>query len=383
MNQPVKIIQARLPGVTRLREININSEGKIESGESNNQNYQVIDLGGDWLSLGGVDLQINGALGTSFTDLTQPEELSPICEFLATQGIDGFLPTIITTSREKIRRSLATIAKYCQNPLANAATILGVHLEGPFLNRAKRGAHPQEYLLPLTKDNLEGIIDGYQDLIKIITLAPELDDTGAIIPYLISQGIIVSLGHSLATASQARLAFSQGATMVTHAFNAMPSLHHREPGLLGEAIINEKVSCGVIADGEHVCLTMLKILLRASNYEQGLFLVSDALAPIGLPYGCYPWDKRTIRITEGTAKLEDDTLAGTTLPLLTGVENLVKWGICEPSEAISLATVSPRRILSLPGILPGQPGRFLRWSWHQETSQLTWSKLNFYVQNSQ
>lgn len=383
MNQPVKIIQARLPGVTQLREININSEGKISSGESNNQNYQVIDLKGDWLSLGGVDLQINGALGISFTDLTQPEELIGICEFLASQGIDGFLPTIITTSREKIRRSLATIAKYCQNPQPNTATILGVHLEGPFLNSSKRGAHPQEYLLPLTKENVEGIIDGYQDLIKIITLAPELDDTETIIPYLISQGIIVSLGHSLATASQARLAFNQGATMVTHAFNAMPSLHHREPGLLGEAIINEKVSCGVIADGEHVCLTMLKILLRASNYEQGLFLVSDALAPIGLPYGCYPWDKRSIRITKGTAKLEDGTLAGTTLPLLTGVENLVKWGICEPSEAIALATVSPRRILSLPGIGTGQPGRFLRWSWHQETSQLTWSKLNFYVQNSQ
>ncbi len=381
-NQPIKIIQARLPGLTGLREISINSEGKIESGESNQQNYQIIDLEGDWLSLGGIDLQINGGLGISFTDLTHREELIGICEFLGNQGIDGFLPTIITTSKEKMRRSLGVIKSYCQNPQPEAAVILGVHLEGPFLNPHKRGAHPLEYLLPLTKENVLGIIEGYEDLIKIITLAPELDQTGAIIPYLTSQGIIVSLGHSLATASEARLAFAQGATMVTHAFNAMPSLHHREPGLLGEAIVNDRVSCGVIADGQHVSTTMLKILLRASNYAQGLFLVSDALAPIGLPEGFYPWDKRTIRITQGTARLEDGTLAGTTLPLLKGVENLVKWGICTLGEAIALATVSPRRILSLPGIIPGQPARFLRWSWDEQKSQLTWSKLNFYVQNS-
>ena len=380
MNQPIKIIQARLPGFPDLREVNINSDGLIASchtfTQSKHNDEQVIDLEGDWLSLGGVDLQINGALGLAFTDLQQPEELAPICEFLASQGIDGFLPTIITTSVAKIRRSLQVIASYQQQPQPGGAVILGVHLEGPFLNPIKAGAHPPEYLLPLTRENLTTIIDGYQDLIKVITLAPELDNTGAIIPYLTSLGIIVSLGHSLATSSQAKLAFTQGARMVTHAFNAMPSLHHREPGLLGEAITNKNVYCGIIVDGQHVCITMLDILLRSSNYDQGLFLVSDALAPIGLGDGCYPWDNRQITVTNGTAKLEDGTLSGTTLPLLTGVQNLVKWGVCEPGKAIALATVSPRRALSLPEMFPQQPARFLRWRWQPQESQLSWSKLD-------
>jgi N-acetylglucosamine-6-phosphate deacetylase len=114
--------------------------------------------------------------------------------------------------------------------------------------------------------------------------------------------------------------------MVTHAFNAMPSLHHRQPGLLGAAIINSDVYCGLIADGNHVCPMMLEIILKASNYEQGVFLVSDALAPIGLVEGVYPWDEREITVTQGTARLADGTLSGTTLPLLVGVQNLVKWG---------------------------------------------------------
>lgn len=113
-------------------------------------------------------------------------------------------------------------------PRQREAEILGVHLEGPFLNPEKRGAHPAEYLLPLTLDNVKTVLADYTDLVKIITLAPELDPRGDIIPYLRSLGITVSLGHSLATAEEAEKAFQQGATMVTHAFNAMPSLHHRQ-----------------------------------------------------------------------------------------------------------------------------------------------------------
>jgi N-acetylglucosamine-6-phosphate deacetylase len=163
--------------------------------------------------------------------------------------------------------------------------------------------------------------------------------------------------------------------MVTHAFNAMPSLHHRQPGLLGAAIINSQVFCGLIADGNHVCPTMMKILLSASNYERGIFLVSDALAPLGLPDGIYPWDSREIEINSGTAKLFDGTLAGTTLPLLAGVNNLVKWGICSIESAIAMATESPRQAIGLSGIAVGQPAHLLRWHWSPERSQLTWKRL--------
>jgi N-acetylglucosamine-6-phosphate deacetylase len=163
--------------------------------------------------------------------------------------------------------------------------------------------------------------------------------------------------------------------MVTHAFNAMPALHHREPGLLGAALVHPDVYCGMIADGQHVCPTMIQLLLRAGCYDKGLFLVSDALAPIGLADGIYPWDTRQIEVKNGTAWLPDGTLSGTTLPLLVGVENVVKWGLCGVEEAIALATESPRKAISLPGIAAGQPAQLLRWHLEEATLKLTWQRL--------
>jgi len=303
--------------------------------------------------------------------------LESICDWLWNQGVDGFCPTIVTTSIAKIQRSLATVAEFIQHQASNPATakILGVHLEGPFLNYEKRGAHPQEYLLELTIDNLKKVIGQYQSMIKIITLAPELDPTVETISYLKSQGIIISLGHSLATEVQANKAFSLGASMVTHAFNAMPSLHHRQPGLLGAAITNSQVFCGLIADGNHVCSTMMQILLKASDGDRGIFLVSDALSPMGLTDGIYPWDNRKITVTKGTARLDNGTLAGTTLPLLVGVQNLVKWGICEPETAIAMATNSPRKAIALSDNMIGKPANLLRWTWDKERSNLSWKRI--------
>ena len=171
--------------------------------------------------------------------------------------------------------------------------------------------------------------------------------------------------------------------MVTHAFNAMPSLHHREPGLLGAAIVSPGVKCGLIADGKHVCPTMMDFLLRAGRYETGVFLVSDALAPLGLPDGVYPWDSRQIEVRKGTAwvrldyhsPLESATLAGTTLPLLAGVQNLVRWGICDVARAIALATDSPRKAIGLSGIVGKSATQLLRWNLDEPTKELTWHRL--------
>ena len=283
----------------------------------------------------------------------------------------------MTTSVENIQRSLSIIAEFVQRqPTEQIAQILGVHLEGPFLNPQKRGAHPPEYLLPLTIDQLQRVLGDYANIVKLITLAPELDTTGQAIPYLRSLGITVSLGHSLATAAQAQQAFELGASMVTHAFNAMPGLHHREPGLLGAALIHPNVWCGLIADGQHICPTMIQVLLRASGDSPKVFLVSDALAPLGLPDGFYPWDRRQITVKNGTAQLLDGTLAGTTLPLLVGVQNLVHWGICEVESAIALATEVPRQAISLSGLELGKPAtQLLRWHLNTATTQLTWQRL--------
>ncbi|TYQ31724.1 N-acetylglucosamine-6-phosphate deacetylase [Pseudanabaena sp. UWO310] len=294
---------------------------------------------------GAIDLQINGALGIPFNDLNRDRaaKLPEICRFLYQQGLDGFLPTLVTTSIEQIHRSLfflaEAIAHQKQNPDPHEAKILGVHLEGPFLHPDKRGAHPQQHLLPLNLDTLRQVLGDYADIIKLVTLAPELDPSGETIQYLCDRHIIVSLGHSTANAEQTRMAIAQGATMVTHAFNAMPSLHHRDVGLLGAAILSDRVWCGLIADGVHVSPEMIQLLYRT---KKQIFLVSDALAPLGLPDGTYPWDDRQITIQNGTARLPDGTLSGTTMPLIKAVNNLIEWGVCEPENAIKLAIEAPR-----------------------------------------
>ena len=383
MNQRRIIQNASLYGYQNIHNIIVSKQNKIK--KITNQQIDlkpedlVLDVAGDIVSLGGIDLQINGALGLAFPDLDNDniEQLPKICSYLWQQGIDGFLPTIVTTSLDKIRRSLFVLKEFIQQQSNTKLTakILGVHLEGPFLNPTKKGAHPEEYLLPLTLDNIKQVTKNYQDIIKIITLAPELDPTEETIKYLKKQNIFISLGHSLATEKQAQKAFELGASMVTHSFNAMPALHHREPGLLGAALINERVSCGLIADGKHISPTMIKILLRSvSNIEQ-IFLVSDALAPIGLADGVYPWDNRTITVKEGTATLADGTLSGTTLPLLRAVQNLVKWDICSYQDAIALATESPRKALGLPSIAVGEQANFLRWNYQSESKTLTWKRI--------
>lgn len=391
LNYPLDIINARLPGYKGLQRVVVNANGLITrispmSKVRGNIGSRSIDVYSSWISLGGVDLQINGALGLPFTDVQKQDinKIKEICQLLWNQGVDAFLPTIVTTSVKKIHQALEvfTEVRGLQKQEANTAKILGVHLEGPFLNPDKRGAHPQKYLLPLTIEHVKQVLGSYQDIVQVITLAPELDTTGAIIPYLRSMGIKVSIGHSLATAEEANLAWRQGASLVTHAFNAMSPLHHRQPGLLTSAITNPQIYCGLIADGEHVAPLMIKLLLAASDYEDGVFLVSDALAPLGLEDGVYPWGQQKMEVKQGTARLPDGTLVGTTLPLLTGVRNLVKWKICPLDQAIALATIATRKAIywnspeeRKPHAYLDQPARcLLRWTNTPEEG-VRWSRL--------
>jgi N-acetylglucosamine-6-phosphate deacetylase len=393
--KPLNILNAQIIGYQGLQAISIDEFGIIETvypmevfKEIALPELPQFDVAGDLVSLGGVDLQINGGLGLAFPDLDSKDipVLEKICQFLWLQGIDAFLPTLVTTSLAKFKQSLATIANFMaiqKAASAHTAKILGVHLEGPFLNFQKRGAHPSEFLLPLTVENIKNVLGDYGNIVKIMTIAPELDSTGKTIPYLRNVGITVSLGHSMATATEAQKAFQQGASMVTHAFNAMPSLHHREPGLLGAAIVNPDIKCGLIADGQHVTPAMIDILLRSSKYEQGIFLVSDALSPLGLGDGVYPWDSRQIEVKRGTAwvqvsyhePIEESTLAGTTLPLLMGVKNLVRWGICDAEVAIKLAVESPRKAIGIYEICGELGVQLLRWKLDDGSKDLSWQRL--------
>ncbi|MEB3307382.1 MAG: N-acetylglucosamine-6-phosphate deacetylase [Cyanobacteriota bacterium] len=299
---------------------------------------------GDWLSPAGLDLQINGGLGLAFPELTPADlpQLKALLELLWRDGVEAICPTLVTCGVTALRQALAVLRQAREGHEPGRCQLLGAHLEGPFLAPERRGAHPRSHLCAPSLEALAERIAGFEDQIALVTLAPELENAGAVIQRLRELGIVVSLGHSAATETQAEIAFQAGVTMLTHTFNAMPDMHRRAPGPVAAACRRGDVALGLIADGIHVAPTMAVLLQRL--VPEQLVLVSDALAPYGLGEGRHRWDERVLLVEQGSCRLEDGTLAGVTLPLLEGVRRLNSWGT--PAEqAIAAATLVPRRVL--------------------------------------
>jgi N-acetylglucosamine-6-phosphate deacetylase len=350
-----------------------------------------IDWRGDWLSPAGVDLQINGGLGLAFPELTAADlpRLEELLELLWRDGVEAICPTLVTCAVAPLREALAVLREARASHRPGRCRLLGAHLEGPFLAAARRGAHPLAHLCEPSLAALQERIGGFFGPsegaaqgggsgdgadIALVTLAPELEGATTMIQALRRQGVVVSLGHSEATESEATAAYDAGVTMVTHAFNAVPTMQHRAPGPVAAAALRGGVALGLIADGVHVAPTMAVLLQRLA--PQQVVLVSDALAPYGLADGLYRWDERTLVVKNGICRLEDGTLAGVTLPLLEGAIRLARWS-GRPERAIAAATVLPRRVLGeqrpLEQLLVGRPlVECLRWS--QDAGELRWQR---------
>ncbi len=328
------------------------------------------DCGGDWLSMGGVDLQINGGLGLAFPELTSSDlpRLQALLELLWRDGVEAISPTLVTCAPQALRQALAVLAEARRRHRPGRCRLLGAHLEGPFLAPERRGAHPAQHLQAPSRAALDRLIAGFaggpEADVALVTLAPELEGAAEVIAALQAAGVVVSLGHSGADAAQASQSFTQGVGMLTHSFNAMAGLHHRAPGPVGAALRQGEVALGLIADGVHVDPTMAVLLQRLAPRQ--VVIVSDALAPYGLADGTHRWDERLLLVQDGSCRLEDGTLAGVTLPLLEGVRRLAGWS-GQVAASIAAATLAPRRLLGerrrLEQLLLGQPlGDTLRWS---------------------
>ncbi len=310
------------------------------------------DWRGDWLSPAAVDLQINGGLGLAFPELTPADlpRLEQLLERLWRDGVEAICPTLVTCAIGPLRQALAVLRQARAAHRPGRCRLLGAHLEGPFLAPARRGAHPREHLCAPSMAALEDRIGGFSGPatagaaadISLVTLAPELEGAAALITALREQGVVVSLGHSEASETEAAAAFDAGVTMLTHTFNAMAGLQHRAPGPVAAAALRDDVALGLIADGVHVAPSMAVLLQRLAPSQ--VVLVSDALAPYGLADGLHRWDQRTLVVENGSCRLEDGTLAGVTLPLLEGAVRLARWS-GRPERAIAAATLLPRRVL--------------------------------------
>ncbi|HEX6420918.1 MAG TPA: N-acetylglucosamine-6-phosphate deacetylase [Acidimicrobiales bacterium] len=309
-----------------------------------------IDARGLVVAPGFIDLQCNGAAGVDVTG--EPERLGEVAAALPRWGVTSWLPTIVTCAPDVRRRALAAVASHAGPPSAGAggaagAVALGLHLEGPFLAPRRRGAHDPRHLVAPSLDLVER--EGWSRAagVALVTLAPELAGALPVVRALVDRGVVVAAGHSDATATQAAAAVDAGVSYVTHLFNAMAPLHHREPGLAGVALADERLRAGVIADGLHV--DPLVVALAARALGDRLSLVTDAVAALGAPPGRVHLGGRTAEVSagDGAVRLPDGTLAGSTLPLDRAVRNLVAFAGVPLDRAVRAVTAAPAAVLRL------------------------------------
>jgi len=335
------------------------------------------DWCGDWLSPRAIDLQINGGLGISFTDLTfnKIPKLLTLLDRLWLDGVEGICPTFVSCSLDQFQLGMKVLKETKKHTSINRCRLLGAHMEGPFLCESYSGAHDIENICKPSISALNERIKGFESEIALMTLAPELKGSFDVISRLRELNILVSLGHSSADFDSAMKAFSNGVTMVTHTFNAMKGLHHRAIGPVGAAARRDDVFLGLIADGVHVHSDMIRLLKIIAPKQ--IVLVSDAISAYGLGDGSFDWDKRLITVENGLCRLPDETIAGSTLPLLEACKKMANW-INDPSAAIWMATLAPRLVLSQSKItaksfLVGKNLQsLLRWKMNSCNQQLSW-----------
>jgi N-acetylglucosamine-6-phosphate deacetylase len=255
--------------------------------------------------------------------------------------VTAFLPTIITSPFDAYPTRLQEVADAMR--ITEGAKPLGVHLEGPYLNPTKRGAHDPSYLRPIDVEEMLDWADSA--LVRVVTLAPELPGALEAIRALRRKGIVVSVGHSNATLDEAKAGFEAGASWGTHLFNAMSALNHREPGVPG-AILTSTLRCGLIADGVHTHPAMVELAYKAKG-ASGLSLVTDAMEAMGMPPGRYGLGGREVLVTEERAHLADGTLAGSILKMDEAVRNMIDFTGCSLTEAVRMATHTPAQVLGL------------------------------------
>ncbi|EAW15087.1 N-acetylglucosamine-6-phosphate deacetylase [Aspergillus clavatus NRRL 1] len=325
---------------------------------------EIIDLGGRILAPGLIDVQLNGAQGFDFSVPQASKEkydegLRMVNKGLARTGVTSYLPTVVSSTPEvywKVLPSLGPSGSHHRGE--DGAESLGAHVEGPFISPGRNGIHKTEVLR--AAESYEDVAECYgrenltgsSKAIKMITAAPEVGNMISNIPSLTAEGIIYSIGHSDATYEQALAATSEGATMITHLFNAMRPFYHRNPGIFGLLGQSERRRpyYGVIADGIHLHPTSIRIAYNA--HPEGLILVTDAMKLCGLPDGVYDWTNGE-RIVKTGARLTlegSDKIAGSSATLIECVNNFRRWSGASTAEALNAVTATPARLLGLQGV---------------------------------
>ncbi|MCB7070523.1 N-acetylglucosamine-6-phosphate deacetylase [Caldibacillus sp. 210928-DFI.2.22] len=296
---------------------------------------------------GFIDVHIHGAGGADAMDAT-PDALNKIAQHLVKEGTTAFLATTMTQSKQAIEAALKNAGEFIHSTenRTGQAEIIGIHLEGPFIHPKRKGAQPEEFILLPSSSQFDEWQELAQNTIRIVTLAPDQENGIALVKHLAKHGVIASIGHSDANFQDVVAAVEAGASHVTHLFNGMRGLHHREPGTAGGALLLKELTVELIADGIHVHPKMIDLVFRLKDLDHAV-LITDSMRAKWLPDGESELGGQKVFVSDGKATLEDGTLAGSILKLNQGVKHVMKFANLTLPEVVKLVTMNPAKELGL------------------------------------
>ena len=294
---------------------------------------------------GFIDEHIHGAGGSDAMD-GNTKDLAIIAETVAKEGTTSFLATTMTQSKENILKAMRAVKEYREAAGEKGARIEGIHLEGPFIAAAHKGAQPLEYVAAPDAKTFDEYNAACGNAIKIITLAPETDGALDFIRHIVAQGTVVSIGHTGAKYAEVKAAMEAGATNVTHTYNAQSPLHHREIGVVGSALLLEDLYCELICDTIHVSVPAMQLLVKNKRADK-LALITDAMRAKGLADGVSELGGQTVYVKGGEARLADGTLAGSVLRMNRALQNMVEKVGVPFTQAVDYCTINPARTLKM------------------------------------
>ncbi|GAA1386574.1 N-acetylglucosamine-6-phosphate deacetylase [Peribacillus frigoritolerans] len=333
-NGYIKVVDGKIAEVGPASQYKQDDDAKVIT---LSPDYQVIP--------GAIDIHIHGASNSDAMDATH-DALSIMAKTLPKEGTTSFLATTMTQSNQAIESALLNAGKYIENQTQENAEIVGIHLEGPFISPARKGAQPEDYIVDPDVTLFKRWQKMAENQIKLVTLAPEQPNGLDLATHLRGTGVVASIGHSDATYDQIDEAIQAGTTHVTHLYNGMRGLHHREPGVLGAAYLRDELYVELIADGIHCRPEMIKLAYNQITSER-MILITDSLRAKWLEKGTYDLGGQPVNVDETKATLSDGTLAGSILKMNDAIKNTMEYTGCSMTDIIKMTAENPAKQLRI------------------------------------